>query len=79
MSFMYVRFGVLRRRFAATALMMCLVVAGMADTLTLQQGQDGYIGCTDSYICSGGYSWNRTVNFGGSDTLLVQSEQYQSG
>ena len=64
-------------------LMIILVVGfcgnSFSASVTLQQGVDGYVGCKDTYIASGGYpaEHDHDVNFGNSGTIYINSEQYK--
>jgi hypothetical protein len=56
-----------------------LVLPGVADTLILQQGQDGYAGCTDSYVRADGYTTGNGRNYGTYKQLHVRNEHYNGG
>jgi len=56
-----------------------LVAPAFSETITLQEGADGYSGTTDSYIGSGGYYALVRQNFGTAPTMLLGFEHYQSG
>ncbi|OVE74892.1 hypothetical protein BVX97_06070 [bacterium E08(2017)] len=50
---------------------------GVADTITLQQGLNGYTGCSDTHIH---IEWHTqsTANHGSSQTLQLLTEHYKS-
>lgn len=63
-----------------TMLGLCLFVdTSEAASLVLQEGVNGYSGCTDSHVHKNGYSSGQTQNYGDSRDLLFGPESYQSG
>jgi len=56
-----------------------LCLPAVADTLILQQGQDGYTGCTDTYIRRDGYSTGNGQNYGNNASMHVRCEHYNPG
>ena len=56
----------------------CLLAATYANaqTATLQQGSNSYVGCTDSYIHNSGYQTYNNTNFGANASLKVECERY---
>ena len=61
------------------ALVLSAVCRADADSASFQQGVNGYSGCEDSHIRSGGYDQNETDNYGANATLYIHSEHYQPG
>jgi hypothetical protein len=62
----------------AGALIMALPFVSSGATITLQEGVDGYSGCSDSYIGYGGYGAFREQNFGTAPNMLYGQESYQN-
>jgi len=61
----------------AASLLATLITNG--GTLLLQQGADGYSGCTDSHIGTGGFDDDQSQNFGECGDLLLSTEHYNPG
>ncbi len=62
-----------------TALFLMLFVdQSRAATITLQQGANGYSGCSDSFIASGGYSADLSQNFGSCLEMRTWCTHYAS-
>lgn len=58
-------------------LLFCAPV--QADSLTLQQGLNGYSGCQDSFVNTGGYSEDAAgVNYGLNQFLLLNCEHFEN-
>ncbi|MBA4387740.1 MAG: hypothetical protein C0404_07150 [Verrucomicrobia bacterium] len=60
--------------------LVCLLVPShcLADTITLQQGLNGYSGCSDTFIAYGAYPDNMSQNFGPCTELRVTCGHYAS-
>jgi hypothetical protein len=54
-----------------------LASSSRADTLVLQQGVNGYVGCTDTHVRGDGYENDIDTNYGNSSTLLLLTEHYR--
>ena len=69
------------KRFAAViaALALGSAVTTEAASITLQQGLNGYSGCIDSFINSGGFLDDQCENFGLNPFLTVNSSQFNAG
>jgi hypothetical protein len=52
--------------------------AAVASGITLQQGVNGYSGCSDSFIVAGGYSESRSQNFGHTGEIRIACSHYAS-
>jgi len=63
--------------FCGAFLLLGAHLAAVGATVTLQEGLDGYYGCADTYIATGGYLENVDDNFGDSDIVFFNSEQYR--
>jgi hypothetical protein len=50
--------------------------AANGETISLQQGVNGYSGCQDSFVGNGGRKDDRNVNFGINEFLVLNSDQY---
>jgi hypothetical protein len=69
----------LRRLTPILAGWLCAVLAAQGATLVLQQGTNGYSGCTDSCISTGGYGDDQYQNFGECGDLILNTEHYNPG
>jgi len=61
----------------------CLGLVLFSDTtsaasVTLQQGLNGYSGCSDSFIVNGAYPESRSQNFGHAGELRIACSHYAS-
>lgn len=65
---------------AAVAFFICALfsLTSIADTITLQQGLNGYSGCTDTFIGTGAYPDNAYQSFGPCSELRVTCSHYAS-
>jgi len=66
--------------FVLTVLGLLCSSIGRADTITLQQGLNGYSGCKDTFVTTpGSYSEDGAgVNYGINRFLILNSEHYES-
>ncbi|MFC1499162.1 hypothetical protein ACFLS1_11940 [Verrucomicrobiota bacterium] len=64
---------------AIVVFLVVLVCMVNADTITLQEGVNGYSGCIDSYIGHGGDNACRAQNYGTAPTMLYGYEQFTDG
>ena len=66
------------RRFVILVGLSVGLSAVVEQAVTLQQGLNGYSGCADSFIASGGYSESRYQNFGHASEFRIACSHYAS-
>jgi hypothetical protein len=72
----------MKTNFVLFCMLVALGLAGVnicsADTITLQQGLNGYSGCQDTFVNSSAYGEDSGVYYGINRLLILNSEHYES-